>query len=239
MPNFIKTTSVIGAALALLGAGCAVTPPAPTTAPSSPPPSKPAVIASPTTTPAPASTAAALPAAALPELTDENCARILQEIPEKSGNAAREQCEKMLNEKKPAKEIMESPATAAPPSYTGQRLAGVAAPLLELTEADYLRARGEKKLIVLYFYASWCPICQKEFPELQDAFNRLSTDQVIGFRVHYNDREVNALAQQLARQFGVAYQHTKVFLKNEQRILKAPDSWDQERYLFEITKALQ
>jgi len=36
----------------------------------------------------------------------------------------------------------------------------------------------------------------------------------------------------------VGYQHTKVFLKNGKRILKAPDSWDKDRYMFEINKAL-
>ena len=42
----------------------------------------------------------------------------------------------------------------------------------------------------------------------------------------------------LAKQFGVAYQHTKVFVKSSTRILKSPEGWDRERYLTEINKAI-
>ena len=42
----------------------------------------------------------------------------------------------------------------------------------------------------------------------------------------------------LAREFGVAYQHTKVLLKNGKRILKSPETWDKARYLKEINTAL-
>lgn len=123
-------------------------------------------------------------------------------------------------------------------TYAGTVLAGAAAPLLDFTESDYDAALKTNKLIVLYFYANWCPICKAEFPEMQKAFDGLTTDQVIGFRVNYNDSQTDPDEKKLAQQFGVAYQHTKVFVQNGQRILKSPEGWDTARYQQEIQKAL-
>ena len=77
-----------------------------------------------------------------------------------------------------------------------------------------------------------------EFPVMQKVFNELTTDKVIGFRVNYNDDQTDNDEKNLAKQFGVAYQHTKVFVKNGQRILKSPEGWDYKRYDTEISKAL-
>jgi thiol-disulfide isomerase/thioredoxin len=117
-------------------------------------------------------------------------------------------------------------------------LAGNTAPLLDFTKEAYETALQSDKLVVLYFYANWCPECKKEFPVVQSVFNNLSTGQVIGFRVNYNDDQTDTDEQNLAREFGVAYQHTKVFVKNQKRILKSPEGWDVERYKTEINKAL-
>ena len=122
--------------------------------------------------------------------------------------------------------------------YSSTVLAGTSAPLLDFTKADYDAAVKTDKLVVLYFYANWCPICIAEFPVMQKVFNELTTDKVIGFRVNYNDDQTDNDEKNLAKQFVVVYQHTKVFVKNGQRILKSPEGWDYKRYDTEISKAL-
>jgi len=123
--------------------------------------------------------------------------------------------------------------------YSGAVLAGKSAPLLDFNKADYDAAIASDKLVVLYFYANWCPICKEETKNsLYPAFSELTTDRVVGIRINYKDSDTDKDEKNLAKQFGVAYQHTKVFVKNGKQVLKAPDSWDKARYLAEINKAL-
>jgi len=119
-------------------------------------------------------------------------------------------------------------------SFSGAVLAGTSAPLLDYNKSDYDKAIAANKKIAIYFYANWCPTCKKEFPKMQSAFNHLNRDDVVGFRVNFNDSDTDSSEKELAKQFGVAYQHTKVFVKNGQRILKSPETWDEAKYLSEI-----
>lgn len=140
----------------------------------------------------------------------------------------------------PTTGVSTSTASATPvgSTFTGRVLAGTASPLIDFNKADYDVARNSDKLVVLYFYATWCPICQAEQPNLEGAFNELATDRVVGFRVNYNDGDTDDNERMIAREFGVAYQHTKVFLKGGQRVLKSPEAWDKPRYLTEINNNL-
>jgi hypothetical protein len=54
--------------------------------------------------------------------------------------------------------------------------------------------------------------------------------------VNFKDDQTDVDEKALAMEFGVAYQHTKVFVKNGVKVLKAPDSWDSARYTSEIAK---
>jgi len=123
--------------------------------------------------------------------------------------------------------------------YTGTVLAGKSAPLLDYNKADYDAAIASDKLVVLYFYANWCPICKEELASATyPAFNELTTDKVVGIRINYKDSDTDKDEENLARQYGIAYQHTKVLVKNGKQILKGPDSWDKARYITEINKAI-
>lgn len=142
-------------------------------------------------------------------------------------------------EKKDGETMMKKEEGAMMAKYTGTVLAGKSAPLLDYNKADYDAAIASDKLVVLYFYANWCPICKVEVPNaLYPAFNELTTEKVIGIRINYKDSDTDKDEENLARQYGITYQHTKVFVKNGKQILKAPDTWDKTRYITEINKAL-
>ncbi len=118
----------------------------------------------------------------------------------------------------------------------GNILAGTKTPYIEYNKADYDKALAEDKTVVLYFYANWCPICRVEQVSTFAAFSELQLPNVVGFRVNYKDSDTTDDEVELAKQFGVTYQHTKVIIKSGEKVLKAPDSWDKERYISEITK---
>ena len=107
---------------------------------------------------------------------------------------------------------------------------------LDFNKEDYEKALNEKKKILLYFYANWCPICRVEQLSTFAAFNEINDPDLIGFRVNYRDSDTDESEENLAKEFGISYQHTKIILKDKERVLKAPDSWNKERYLEELSK---
>ena len=94
------------------------------------------------------------------------------------------------------------------------------------------------KIIVLDFYANWCPICRAEAPELKAGFDSLMTDAVIGFRVNFNDSDTDDDEKALAKQLAIPYQHTKVILKDGKEVLKSGDSWTRDDFTREVDKIL-
>jgi thiol-disulfide isomerase/thioredoxin len=123
------------------------------------------------------------------------------------------------------------------PIFTGRLLAGDLAksPLLEFNQADYAQALKTDQLIVLYFYADWCPLCLAETETaLYPVFNQLTDSKVTGFRVNFKDSATDEAEESLARQFGIAYQHTKVLVKNGRSVLKSPATWIQADYQQQI-----
>lgn len=118
--------------------------------------------------------------------------------------------------------------------FSGEVLAGSTSPLLDFNNDDYELAIASDRLVALYFYANWCPLCRAEFPNMEAAFDTLEGYDVVGFRVNYNDNQTDRFERDLAKEFGVAYQHTKVFVKDGARVLKSPEQWGFERYVQEI-----
>ena len=120
--------------------------------------------------------------------------------------------------------------------YTGTILAGTTSKVLDFNQNDYDAVLASDKTILLYYYANWCPICKREVLEMYAAFSELDDGNVVAFRVNYKDSDTDDYEEELAREYGVSYQHTKVILKNGEQVLKSPDSWDKERYLEEISR---
>lgn len=62
---------------------------------------------------------------------------------------------------------------------------------------------------VLFFYASWCPFCRPADAEFRDRMSEIPGDVTV-IRVNYNDSDTDEGEKNLARQYGVTYQHTFV-----------------------------
>ena len=88
----------------------------------------------------------------------------------------------------------------------------------EFDKESYDAALNEGKYVFLDFYANWCPICKAEEPEIKAAFNELSTGNVVGFRVNYNDDQTDENEKALAKKLGVAYQHTKIVVAPDEKV---------------------
>jgi thiol-disulfide isomerase/thioredoxin len=115
-------------------------------------------------------------------------------------------------------------------------LAGEITPYVVFTQSAYEKALQEKKIIFLEFYANWCPICRAQEPALFEGFTELDNNDIVGFRVNYNDDKTDDTERQLAKDFGVTYQHTHVILKDGKVISKSNDQLDKESFLKLITK---
>lgn len=118
--------------------------------------------------------------------------------------------------------------------YLGKVLAGNSSPFLEFNKEDYEKALKSDKIIFLDFYANWCPICRAEEPLINDGFNSLTKNRIIGFRVNFNDSETDEYEKKLAKDFNVPYQHTKIILKEGLQAARSVDQWDKGRFLKEL-----
>jgi len=138
-----------------------------------------------------------------------------------------------------------APAAGAAPAQ-GQEIAsigsespaaGPGAPYVPFTKAAYDEALSSGKVIYLEFYANWCPICAQQAPGIEAAFARIDDPDVVGFRVNYKDSETDADEQELARKFGVAYQHTHIIIGRDGQVAKrSGEVWDEETVYSSITE---
>lgn len=62
---------------------------------------------------------------------------------------------------------------------------------------------------VLFFYANWCPTCKPADASFTKNIAQIPTDVTL-IRVNYNDTETDQAEKDLAKKYGVTYQHTFV-----------------------------
>ncbi|MCC7149361.1 MAG: thioredoxin family protein [Saprospiraceae bacterium] len=66
---------------------------------------------------------------------------------------------------------------------------------------------------VLFFYASWCPTCKPADTNFTQNESKIPEDVTL-IRVNYNDPETDQEEKELAKQYGITYQHTFVQIDN-------------------------
>ena len=62
---------------------------------------------------------------------------------------------------------------------------------------------------VLYFYATWCPSCKVANEDFTANPNKIPEDVVV-IRTNYNDPNTDQEEKDLAKKYGITYQHTFV-----------------------------
>ncbi|MFC1647102.1 TlpA family protein disulfide reductase, partial [Patescibacteria group bacterium] len=112
-------------------------------------------------------------------------------------------------------------------------------PYLDFKKSDYDKAVASDKIVFLDFYANWCPTCRAEAAKLTKGFDSLNSDNIVGFRVNYNDDDTDEDEKNLASQFEVPYQHYKVVLINGEVVLTDGDIWDEDKLVEELTKYIK
>lgn len=74
-------------------------------------------------------------------------------------------------------------------------------------KAAFEQAAGTRR--VLFFYASWCPTCIPADESFSKNVSQLPEDVTL-IRVNYNDPDTDQEEKDLAKAYGVTYQHTFV-----------------------------
>jgi len=78
---------------------------------------------------------------------------------------------------------------------------------VEYSKSAYDQASNKRR--VLYFYANWCPICRPLDKEISENTSKIPEGVVI-LRVNYNDSDTDQEEKDLAKKYGITYQHTFV-----------------------------
>ncbi len=108
---------------------------------------------------------------------------------------------------------------------------------LSFNQARYDKSKQEGKTIFLEFAADWCPSCQSQHPKNVEAFEQLKDKEIIGFRVNFKDSNTDEDEVNLAKEFGITYQHTRIILNSEGEVVqKATGEWSSGQIIEELKK---
>lgn len=78
---------------------------------------------------------------------------------------------------------------------------------VEYSKVNFDQAADNRR--VLFFYANWCPICKPADADFGENSSQIPADVTV-IRVNYSDTDTDQEEKDLAKQYGVTYQHTFV-----------------------------
>ena len=86
---------------------------------------------------------------------------------------------------------------------------------------------------VLYFYATWCPSCKQANEDFTANPNKIPEDVAV-LRVNYNDPDTDQEEKDLAKKYGVTYQHTFVQIDGQGKELTKWNGGDTDELVVNI-----
>ena len=129
------------------------------------------------------------------------------------------------------------PSAAQETAHSEQGLiGGTISKYYEWDKTKFDKAINEGKTVYLEFTANWCGTCQKQILHLKAGFEELNDPNVVGFDIHYNDDQTTDEHKALSHQYQIAYQHSKVVIKNGKVVLKSPEAWTKDKFLEHMRK---
>ncbi|HIH32614.1 TPA: hypothetical protein HA235_07975 [Candidatus Woesearchaeota archaeon] len=120
--------------------------------------------------------------------------------------------------------------------YTGIWLAGKKSFYIEYTQEAYEIAVKEDKLILLNFYNFKNDACVNDNAQALKAFTSMDYGDVIGFRVDFNNDDVNVEEKNIALKYGVAADNTKVIVKGGKRVFKEVVNWEKDDFVYAVER---
>lgn len=102
-------------------------------------------------------------------------------------------------------------------------------PYQEYSKATFNK-NTDKKTRILFFYADWCPTCRPVDAEIKANLSAIPKDIVI-IKVNYNDDYTDQDEKDLARRYGITYQHTFVRIDSKGNEVDKWNGGDFEKLL--------
>jgi hypothetical protein len=134
-----------------------------------------------------------------------------------------------------------TPPPALPPApssqFSGYVLAGNTTKYIEYNKQDFDLAVTKMKVVLLVFYKNGQASSKTEEVNVFDAFNSMTYDNMVGFRVHFQDGLDTADEQALAAKYNIKSGNTKVILTDGKVYATDPDVWNTAMYRSQIGQA--
>ncbi|OGH28983.1 MAG: hypothetical protein A3B41_00405 [Candidatus Levybacteria bacterium RIFCSPLOWO2_01_FULL_37_26] len=83
---------------------------------------------------------------------------------------------------------------------------------VEYSKAALDQAIGNRR--VLFFYANWCSTCRPTDANFKENISKIPEDVTV-IRVNFNDSETTQEEKDLAKKYGITYQHTFVQIDSD------------------------